>query len=217
MKSDSQIRRDVEAELQWSPDVDETDIAITVHNGVVAMSGYVKSYFEKYRAEDAVKRVSGVAGVANDIVVHPKHGAGLEDPEIARAAVASVRGELGAAADEVKVLVHQSHVTLEGSVEWNYQRERIEDAVARLPGVTAVSNLISIRPRVAPADVKRLIEQAFTRSAEVDAKGITITADGGVVTLRGRVRTWTERNQAQQTAWSAPGVTQVKNELSVAA
>ncbi|HEY1283786.1 MAG TPA: BON domain-containing protein, partial [Steroidobacteraceae bacterium] len=165
MKPDSQIRRDVEAELQWSPDVDHTDIAITVHNGVVSMSGYVKSYFEKYRAEDAVKRVAGVAGVANDIVVHPKHGAGLEDPEIARAAVASVRCELGAAADEVKVLVHQSHVTLEGNVAWNYQRERIEAAVTRLRGVTAVSNLISIRPHVAPADVKKLIEEAFRRSA----------------------------------------------------
>jgi osmotically-inducible protein OsmY len=217
MKPDSQIRRDIEAELQWSPDVDETDIAVKVTNGVVALSGYVRSYFEKYRAEDAVKRIAGVAGVANDIVVHPRHGSGLEDPEIARAAVRAVQAQLPGNTDEVKVLVHQSHVTLEGSVEWNYQRERIEDAVTRLPGVTAVSNLIVIRPRVAPSDVKQRIEEAFRRSAEVDAKGITITAEGGVVTLRGQVRTWSERAQAQQTAWSAPGVTEVKNDLSVAA
>jgi osmotically-inducible protein OsmY len=217
MKSDSELRRDVEAELHWSPDVDATDLAVNVHGGVVALTGYVQSYYEKYRAEDAVKRVAGVAGVANDVVVHVGHGRGLDDPQIARAAVAAVRAQYPAGADNVKVLVHQGHVTLEGTVEWNYQRERIEEAIGRLPGITAVSNTIAIQPHVAPAEVKRLIEDAFRRSAVLDAEGISITADGGRVTLRGRVRTWTERNQAQQTAWCAPGVTEVKNELSVAA
>ena len=215
MKADSDIKRDVEAELRWSPDVDETDVAVKVNGGVVALTGFVHSYFEKDQAESAVKRIAGVAGVANDIQIQHRAGDALDDPEIARAAVGTIKFELPLSAESVKVLVNQGHVTLEGSVQWNFQRERIEGAVRRLRGVTAVNNQITIRPLVKPTEIKRMIEDAFRRSAEVDAKGISVAADGGEVRLIGKVRTWSERTQAQQTAWSAPGVTNVKNELSI--
>jgi len=217
MKPDREIKRHVEAELVWSPDVDDTDVAVKVSDGVVTLTGFVRSYFEKYRAEDAVKRVAGVAGVANDIHVRPPAGYGLEDPEIARAAVAAIRGELPLSPDAVQVLVHNAHVTLEGTVEWNFQRERIEDAVRRLRGVTSLRNQIVIEPRAKPAEVKHLIEEAFRRSAEVDASQISVKADGGAVTLSGKVRTWFERTQAQQTAWSAPDVSAVRNEITIGA
>lgn len=213
MKPDSEIKRDVEAELNWSPDVDQTDLAVKVSNAVVTLTGFVPSFFEKYRAEEAVKRVAGVAGIANDVQVRPAYG--LDDPEIARAAVAAIRVELPSAPESVKALVQKGHVTLEGSVEWNFQRERVEDAVRRLTGVITVDNEILIKPRVEPSDIKRRIEDAFRRSAEVDASHISVKTEGGTVTLSGRVRTWSERAQAQQTAWFAPGVSQVKNEITI--
>lgn len=216
MKSDSEIRRDVEAELRWSPDVDQTDVAVKVNDRVVTLTGFMGSYYEKFRAEAAVKRIAGVAGVANDIRVHISQSALREDPEIARAAVAAIRAELPTAAEDIKVLVHQGRVTLEGTVEWDFQRGRAEDAVRGLRGILSVDNAISLKPRVAPTEIKRMIEDAFRRSAEVDADGISVAAVGGEVVLNGRVRTWTEWTQAQQTAWSAPGVTQVKNELRIA-
>src|SRR5512139_846795 len=201
MKPDRDIRRDVEDELRWSPDVEDTNVAINVTDGVVTLAGFVHSYFEKYRAEDAVKRVAGVAAVANDIQVRPPSTEGLDDPEIARAAVAAIRAAAPAIAENVKALVHNAHVTLEGEVEWQFQKERIEDAVRRLRGVTSLSNMIVIQPRVSAGDIKQMIEAAFRRSAEVDADQISVKADGGTVTLSGKVRTWSERTQAQQTAW----------------
>ena len=216
MKLDSEIRRDVEDELRWSPDVDETDVAVNVNDGVVTLTGFVRSYFEKYRAEDAIKRVTGVAAVANDIHVRQPSGDGLEDPDIAHTAVTAIRAEMPLIADNVRVLVHNSHVTLEGAVEWNFQRERVEGVVRRLRGVTSLSNMIAIEPRIQPTKIKHMIEDAFRRSAEVDASHISVRADGGTVTLSGKVRTWSERTQAQQTAWSAPGVRAVNNEITIA-
>jgi osmotically-inducible protein OsmY len=213
MKPDSEIKRDVEAELNWSPDVDQTDLAVKVNNGVVTLTGFVPSFFEKYRAEEAAKRIAGVAGLANDVRVRPAYG--LDDPEIARAAVAAIRVELPSDAESVKALVQNGHVTLEGNLEWNFQRERVEDVVRRITGVITVDNQIMIKPRVKPSDIKRMIEDAFRRSAEVDASHISVKTEGGTVTLSGRVRTWSERAQAQQTAWFAPGVSQVKNEITI--
>jgi len=213
MKPDSEIKRDVEAELNWSPDVDQTDLAVQVSGGVVTLAGFVPNFFQKYRAEEAVKRVAGVGGIANDVQVRPAYG--LDDPEIARAAVTAIRLELPLNAESVKAMVQNGHVTLEGAVEWNFQRERVEDTVRRLTGVNTVDNQIVIKPRVKACDVKRMIEEAFRRSAEVDASHVSVNAEGGTVTLSGNVRTWSERAQAQQTAWFAPGVTQVKNEITI--
>lgn len=205
----------MEAELKWAPDVDDTDIAVKVNDGVVTLTGYARNYLERYRAEAAIKRVAGVAAVANDIAVRPLAGLDLTDPEIARDAIASLKQDLPLSWEKIKPLVHQGRVTLEGTVEWHYQREMAESAVLRLRGVVSVRNSIRIQPTVAVGDIKRKIEDAFRRNAQVDANHITVSAHGAEVTLRGEVRSWAERDQAQGTAWSAPGVANVVNELTV--
>jgi osmotically-inducible protein OsmY len=214
MRTDIEIKKDVEAELKWSPDVDETDIAVKVKTGEVTLTGYAHNYFEKYQAETAVKRVKGVAAVANDIEVRSFAGAPT-DPEIARAAVAALKFELPLSCENLKAVVQKGTVKLEGTVEWHYQRERAESAVRRLNGVVSVFNSIRVEPKIAPQDIKHSIEDAFRRIAQVDAGRITVDAHGSDVTLRGEVRSWAERDQAQQTAWSAPGVARVINELTI--
>jgi osmotically-inducible protein OsmY len=147
MKADSDIKRDVEVVLRWSADVDTTDVAVKVNGAVVTLTGFVHSDFEKYQTENAVKGVAGVAGVANDIQVSRPSTEGPEDPEIARAAVAEVRFALPTNADDVKVLVHKGHVTLEGAVDWNFQRERVESAVRNLRGVMGINSYVTVKPR----------------------------------------------------------------------
>ena len=215
MKSDQDIQWDVEAELKWSPDVNEIDIAVKVNTGVATLTGYVNNYLEKYRAEVAAKRVAGVAGVANDIVVRAPKGAGLRDPEIARAAVSAIRMDLPLVADKIQVMLHDGHVTLSGRVAWHFQRESAERAVRRVLGVTGVRNHIELAPQIQPSDIKHKIEEAFCRSAEVGANQISVQTNDGTVTLRGKVRNWSERTQAQDTAWSAPGVLEVRNEIQI--
>ena len=214
MKTDAAIKNDVEAELRWTPDVDDTDVAVKVKAGEVSLTGFVRDYFQKYHAEVAAKRVAGVSAVANDIQVKPISGA-PSDPEIARAALAALKFDLPLSHDAIKVIVHEGRVTLEGKVEWNFQRTLAERSVHRLNGVTSVFNLITLEPKVAPRDIKQKIEAAFHRMAQIDARQISVDADGSDVTLRGEVRSWAEHDQAQQTAWSAPGVTQVRNEIRV--
>ena len=215
MKSDINIKLDVEAELRWSPDIDDREIAVKVNEGIVSLTGFAGSYFEKYQAENAAKRVAGVAGVANDLQVRVPSELGVDDPGIAHTAVAALKTSLPGIADRIKVLVSSGHVTLEGPVEWYFQRERAEAAVRALKGVRTLNNQIRIEPRVQPVDIKHRIEEAFKRSAEVDAGTITVTVDGAKVILGGRVQSWGERMQAQETAWSAPGVLNVQNNIAV--
>jgi osmotically-inducible protein OsmY len=214
MRSDTDIKRDVEAELRWSPDLDDTDIAVKVNGGEVTLSGFSKNYMEKYQAEITVRRVKGVTAVANDISVKPLAG-GPTDPEIARAAVAALKMDLPLTWEQIKPTVKEGRISLEGTVEWHYQRERAESAMRHLQGVVSVRNSIKIQPSLAPENIKHRIEDAFRRIAQVDADRISVDTHGSDVTLRGEVRSWTERDQAQRTAWSAPGVTNVKNELTV--
>jgi len=214
MRSDSDIKRDVEAELRWSPDLDETDIAVKVNDGEVTLSGFAKNYLDKYHAEIASRRIKGVTAVANDIEVKPLSGAPT-DPEIARAAVEALKADLPLAWAQIKPIVKHGHVGLEGAVEWHYQRERAESAMRQLRGVISVRNSIKVRPSLAPENVKHRIEDAFRRIAQVDADRIVVDTLGSEVVLRGEVRSWAECDQAQRTAWSAPGVTNVKNELLV--
>ena len=215
MRSDIDIKRDVEAELRWNPDIDATDIAVAVKDGVVTLSGFVRSYAQKFEAEQTAKRVNGVAAVANDIEVRLPVFNQRPDPEIARDAVAEIQNNLPYSSDHVRVVVRDGWVTLEGSVEWNYQRERAEQVVRRVRGVKGITNLIELQPRVPPVEVKHKIEEAFRRSAELDANRITVETEGGVVTLRGTVRSWAERQEAERVAWATPGVVRVNNLITI--
>ena len=215
MKSDSDIKRDVEAELRWCPEIDATDLAVKVRGGVVTLSGYAQNYFEKHRAEAAAKRVLGVTALADDVKVRLPPCEGLTDPEIACNALTALKLELPMCWEAIQVFVQEREVRLEGTVAWNFQRESAESAMCKLRGVIGVQNSIGVKAITKPTQIKHLIEQAFQRSAQVDASKICVEAHGSEVTLRGQVRSWTERDQAQATAWFAPGVHCVNNEIVV--
>jgi osmotically-inducible protein OsmY len=192
MKSDIDIKRDVEEELRLNPDLDATDVAVAVKSGVVSLSGFVRSYSQRWEAERTVKRVNGVTGVANDIEVRLPVFNQRPDPEIARDAVSAVQSELPYSSEHIRVIARDGWLTLEGQVEWNYARERAERAVRRVRGVKGVTNLIQVNPRVPPVEVRRKIEESFRRSAEADANRITVETDGGPCAAR-FVRSWAER------------------------
>ena len=216
MRTDSDIKRDVEAELQSDPTIDATDIAVAVKNGVVTLSGFVRSYSEKMDAEAAAKRVDSVVGLANDLEVRPPTADQRPDPELAREAVAAIKSQLPFSWHQVKVVVDKGWVTLEGQVEWNHQREGAERAVRRIKGIKGVINTIQLKPSAAPTEIKRKIEEAFRRSAEIDASRITVETNGGEVVLKGTVRSWAERQEAERAAWRAPGVVRVVNHIAIA-
>ena len=215
MRPDSDIERDVKDELQWRPDLDATDIAVSVKNGVVTLTGFVHSYVDKYEAEAAAKRVAGVVGLANDIEVRLRNVDAKPDPEIAREAVAAIKSQLPYSWENIKVIVKDGWVHLEGEEEWQFQRDTAEKAVCRLRGVKGVSNLIKLKPRAQPSEIKRKIQEAFKRNAELDANRIVVEAKGSEVILKGTVRSWAELEEAERVAWSAPGVIKVENRIVV--
>jgi osmotically-inducible protein OsmY len=215
MKSDSEIERDVREELEWDPDLDATDIAVSIKKGVVTLTGFVHSFADKYEAEAAAKRVAGVVAVANDIEVRLPSVDQRPDPEIAREAVDVIKAHLPISSENIKVIVKNGWVTLEGEAEWQYQRQTAENSVRRLKGVKGVINSITLKPRAEPSDIKRKIEDAFKRNAEVDANRIQVETRGGEVVLKGTVRSWIEREEAERAAWSAPGVIKVDDRIVV--
>ncbi len=215
MKSDEELERDVRDEFKWDPVLDADDIAISVKNGVVTLAGFVKRYSDRLEAEIAAKRVAGVKAVANDIEVRLPAIDQRPDPDIARDAVAALKTELPISYDRIKVVVRDGWVTLEGAVEWQYQKTTAENAVRKVKGVKGVTNVVTVKPKVEPSELKRKIMEAFKRNAEVDADRITVEANGSEVILKGTVRSWIEREEAERVAWSAPGITRVEDRIVV--
>jgi osmotically-inducible protein OsmY len=217
MKTDSELKREVLDELKWEPSVNEAHIGVSVKEGVVTLSGHVPSYAEKYAAERAAKRVYGVRAVANELDVKLPTSSQRTDEDIAIACVNALKANVSVPSDRIKITVSKGWVTLEGEVEWQYQKNAAENTVRYLTGVAGVTNLITVKPRVSPTELKAKIEDAFKRSAELDAQRVTVEVDGSKVILRGTVRSWAEREEAARAAWSAPGVAYVDNMIGVAA
>jgi osmotically-inducible protein OsmY len=215
MKSDEELERDVRDEFKWDPVLDADDIAVSVKNGVVTLAGFVKRYSDRLEAEIAAKRVAGVKAVANDIEVRLPAIDQRPDPDIARDAVAALKTELPISYDRIKVVVRDGWVTLEGAVEWQYQKTTAENAVRKVKGVKGVTSVVMVKPKVEPSELKRKIMEAFKRNAEVDANRITVEANGSEVILKGTVRSWIEREEAERVAWSAPGITRVEDRIVV--
>jgi osmotically-inducible protein OsmY len=215
MRLDQDIRRNVEAEVHWDPELDASDIAVTVKDGVVTLTGFVRKYDEKDDAERIAKRVLGVKAVVNDLQV--KLPSERLDREIAQDAVDALNRALPTESQNIKVTVRGGSITLEGQVQWDFQRRLAERAVQKVTGVKGVRNMINVEPKVTPMDLKAQIEEALKRSAEIQAKDIVVESDGGVVTLRGKVRSWVEKDEAEKAAWRAPGVREVRNYIVVEA
>src|SRR5437867_12291495 len=215
-RNDEQIQRDVLAELKWDARVTPNEIGVAVKDGVVTLTGWVNAYSKKWAAEEAAHRVHGVKAVANDIEVRLSSAAERNDADIAAAAVRALEWDAFVPIERLDVTVSKGWVTLKGDVEWQYQKEDAERVVRRLSGVKGVTNLIVVKPRVTPSELKQKIEQALIRTAQTDAQRITVEVEGSKVILKGNVRSWAEREESERAAWSAPGVTSVENRIAVA-
>lgn len=213
--NDNALQREVLDELKFEPSLNAAEIGVAVKNGVVTLSGYVDNYTQKLTAEKAAKRVRGVKGLAEEIEVRIPSSAKRTDAEVARAALNALEWDVQVPHDKILVKVEDARVTLEGDVDWGFQKEAATKAVRHLMGVRGVSNLISVKPRVKTLEIKDRIREAFKRSAELDADGIRIDASDGEVTLSGSVHSLLERDEAGRVAWAAPGVAKVENNLSI--
>jgi len=214
-RTDEQIQIDVLEELKWDTRVRPNEIGVAVKDSIVTLTGWVDSYLKKMAAEEAAHRVPGVKAVANDIEVRLPGFAERTDTDLAAAVLNALRWDAAIPTGKVDVTVSQGWVTLKGEIEYAFQKRDAERAVRRLSGVKGVSNLITVKPQVFPSDLKQQIERALVRNAETDARNITIEVEGSKVILRGTVRSYAEKHAAEDTAWSAPGVTEVENRIVI--
>lgn len=215
MKTDTQLQKDVIDELRWEPRVNDAEIAVSAKDGVVTLTGSVDTFAQKYVAERAVERVTGVRAVADDLAVKVFGPHERTDTEIAHAALNALRWDTEVPDEKLTVKVEHGWVTLKGETEWNYQKTAAERDLRYLAGVKGISNLITVKPRASATEVKAKIEAALKRSAELDANQITVETADGSVTLKGTVRSWPERSDAERAAWAAPGVKEVHDRLVV--
>lgn len=213
---DKVLKKLVEDELQFRPSVDSADIGVSVHSGIVHLSGNVASFAQKVAVEGAVKRVKGVRGYVEDLVVRP-HGDVYSDDAIAARVANVLDWDSTVPKGAIKVKVERGVVTLSGDVDWAYQRNGAVSGIRRLMGVRGVNNTIMVKPRVQAVDIKQRVEQALERQAEVEANRVSITVDGGKVRLDGTVRAWFERDIIERAAWATPGVTSVEDHVTVGA
>jgi osmotically-inducible protein OsmY len=220
MTSDAKIQRDVLEELCWEPRVDATQIGVTVKDGVVALAGSVQNYADKFQAEEAAKRVLGVKAIANDIVVQLVGSRQRTDGDIALAALNALKWDAKIPEDRIHVTVRDSWIILSGAVECQFEKEAADRAVRRLIGARGVTNSILVQPgtivdAAAESSIKKGIEAAFRRSADLDAHQIQVETSNSTVILRGEVQSWAERDDAERVAWSAPGITRVENNITI--
>ncbi|HZP64630.1 MAG TPA: BON domain-containing protein [Terriglobales bacterium] len=213
LRTDEEIQKDVFSELKWDARLQPNEIGVIVKDGVVTLTGWVDSYLKKWEAEDAAHRVAGVKAVANEIEV--KLSIERTDPDIAEAAVRALEWDAGIPSDKVKVTVSKGWVTLRGEVEWQFQKADAERVIRRLSGVKGVSNLIMVKPTTTSSELKKKIEDALVRNAELDANRITVEVQGSKAILKGTVRSWAEKQEAEQVAWSAPGISAVENRITI--
>ena len=215
MKTDAEIQKHVMEELKWEPAIHSSEIGVAVKNGVVTLSGTVDAYLEKKMAEKAALKVAGVKGIAEDIEIKLSYHHQKTDAELAQAVVNALKWNVLVPDDKIKIKVENAWVTAEGAVEWAYEQNAVRDAISGIVGIKGISNLVKVIPKVNPADVKKKISAAFERSASIDASNIHIENVGNKVILTGKVRSYSEKREAERAAWNAPGVAAVENNIEI--